>query len=606
MTSERVQKRLAVSDCQGLLAESTSDEVRVWNVLSGRMLHEFRPSRHLASMVSCVALLNVSDAKVKSKQSSVLLIGSKTGEILVYDWAREVIMHKWQTKTKSEVSSLESAGKEIVAVLSIDAKMSLWNFKSGLHIKDMDAGGGSSLCWLGGELMAVASQRIQTLDMANTNLLASYAGHDTQTTCLVALRKDKGSVVDRFLSASVNDVYVHVWNADRAKIGGTQSPLVSLKAKEGVCSVAACEGGAAVVSGTGKLRVYNLVGSSRKPVRPQCCLSLFRDEAHLAPLPIARVVRLDQREVTIAYGLSGHLKFETIKLSTMDAKTKWVRDTPVVARGADLHLLRSDINQGKATHVTPAFMPPTQPVSGKRSAPGDDAPAPPPRSVEELLSHTLGEKGKTRPNSKNLASALLQGLQSDDKKLLRRAFSCTSVEIVRNSVRDIPSSEVYEVLLNLQGRLEVDWHRSKSYRIWYNQILEYHRAEIVSRPDCLDLLTVFQSYEKKEGDIAQLLVNARARHALVRNNNLQNERLVCLEYAPLLAPQVDSDDEMERESGLGTGEGMDEESGLETGPETSSIGMSEDSGNSGSLISGEISEKMDAESEADLNSSDGE
>ena len=73
--------------------------------------------------------------KVKSKQSSVLLIGSKTGEILVYDWAREVIMHKWQTKTKSEVSSLESAGKEIVAVLSIDAKMSLWNFKSGLHIK---------------------------------------------------------------------------------------------------------------------------------------------------------------------------------------------------------------------------------------------------------------------------------------------------------------------------------------------------------------------------------------------------------------------------------------------------------------------------------------
>lgn len=592
MDSERSQHRVCVSPCSQFLACCSTDEsVRVWNTLSGKQVHQFLPSKQLTTPVSCLQFTHKNFNKSNGGSGCVLVLGTVDGRLVLYDYsAGNVLKEISATSGNARITALRWASPTTLAVLAMDNTLAIWNMEKGTSTKQFSVLGHTSLCLLSPTAAAIANQSIEvlqinqarravsdvtTVQVSAGTLLQKFTGHASQTTCLEIAGKQKQGQ-QYLISASCNDIFVRVWKLDRgAPDTMMNSSCCVLQAVEQVASVTVGDGTVGVISITGTLRIFRANYKrfdSQKPLQPEGSLTLYSGRNSgknsgrklKCPVPIVKAFNLTNKDVTIAYGVGVCLQFERVPLCNLRGTVKLVRAPTDAFRATNTqaHELAADLVHRKVAHATPALMPIVK--KGKRKA-GEDDPDTKNLPMEELLTamtsstpcnHTTlsGEGGLLESEKEDLSSVakksqahlLIQGLHSNDQKLLLRVLSNRDLGVIHRTVASLPISAVVPLITVLHSFLPTCWHLNTSFTMWMREVLASHSSFLSSLPNKVGLLQPFLQY------------CAARRASLPRVQQLQNRldlnvlqwkkekkvstKLKTTSYTPLMVVSDDSSD----------------------------------------------------------------
>jgi len=145
-------------------------------------------------------------------------------------------------------------------------------------------------------------------------------------------------------------------------------------------------------------------------------------------------------------------------------------------------------------------------------------------AVEESATNSTGKKSKQAAGSKNkyptpkansLQQMLIQALHSNDLQLLEACLTFNNVEVIRNTVRRLPTAYVVPFLTQVIHKFQQKPNRGEALLEWIKAVLLIHTAYLMTVPDLIKKLSNFYQTLDSRVSVFQKLLNLHGRLDLV-------------------------------------------------------------------------------------------
>jgi len=197
---------------------------------------------------------------------------------------------------------------------------------------------------------------------------------------------------------------------------------------------------------------------------------------------------------------------------------------------------------------------------------GEDADELEGRTMEEKLqdlaveesSHPTGKKSKpsasknkySTPKANSLQQMLIQALHSNDLQLLEACLTFNNVEVIRNTVRRLPTTYVVPFLTQVIHKFQQKPNRGEALLEWIKAVLLIHTAYLMTVPDLVKKLSNFYQTLDARVSVFQKLLNLHGRLDLVMSQiemRQQYEAEDTTNVAATIYVEDDDEDDVEEE-----------------------------------------------------------
>jgi len=150
------------------------------------------------------------------------------------------------------------------------------------------------------------------------------------------------------------------------------------------------------------------------------------------------------------------------------------------------------------------------------------------RTMEEKLQDlavedTASKKKSTKqsknkystPKANSLQQMLIQALHSNDLQLLEACLTFNNVEVIRNTVRRLPTAYVIPFLTQVIHKFQQKPNRGEALLEWIKAVLLIHTAYLMTVPDLIKKLSNFYQTLDSRVSVFQKLLNLHGRLDLV-------------------------------------------------------------------------------------------
>lgn len=144
-------------------------------------------------------------------------------------------------------------------------------------------------------------------------------------------------------------------------------------------------------------------------------------------------------------------------------------------------------------------------------------------AVEESSTHPTGKKSKpsasknkySTPKANSLQQMLIQALHSNDLQLLEACLTFNNAEVIRNTVRRLPTTYVVPFLTQVIHKFQQKPNRGEALLEWIKAVLLIHTAYLMTVPDLVKKLPNFYQTLNARVSVFQKLLSLHGRLDLV-------------------------------------------------------------------------------------------
>ncbi|KAL4237474.1 WD repeat-containing protein 43 [Mactra antiquata] len=512
-----------------LVQSSHDGTIKVWETVTNTLRSEYKPSSHLSATCSCLSWAPKTgkgkkvSKKKKQKRSSnqvivdtvddlqLVAIGTVSGTILLYSVAKGELQSQLENGHTDKVNDVVwYTESDHLYSCSDDTNIIEWEISS-CKVKSKwkgDKGSVHSLCKCSSDHLLSAGRSINLWDINTKQVIQTFTGHSYEVFKMLHVPSQSGSSIEKsyFLSAAVNDRIVNAWQIDtKAK---TKKAITTFTMPEDPVSMHISHQSGkplilVVVTKCGKALIYEhaLNGHLKKPLNPIVTvqISCESNKAEASrPLQIlaAYVCNVDSHELLLAHGQHLYPNFEKVTYSSSQPVMQLVREDPMTVRQRKDRNITKVQTPGVSKEMTlliPGQMAPSlptqesQPNKRKRKASVGEM------SLEDRLNAVSLEKpksGQERPKTDKLVTLLVQGLQSQDEKLLDQVFRNVELKVVQNTIRNLPIHLIIPLVQEVTKRMYGDAEASKSKIVWIQTLLAVHTSYLTTFPEIIEAFSM--------------------------------------------------------------------------------------------------------------------
>lgn len=143
-------------------------------------------------------------------------------------------------------------------------------------------------------------------------------------------------------------------------------------------------------------------------------------------------------------------------------------------------------------------------------------------AVEDSATNSTGKKSKQTnknkiptPKANSLQQMLIQALHSNDTQLLEACLTFNNVEVIRNTIRRLPTAYVIPFLTQVIHKFQQKPNRGEALLEWIKAVLLIHTAYLMTVPDLIEKLSNFYQTLDSRVSVFQKLLNLHGRLDLV-------------------------------------------------------------------------------------------
>lgn len=506
--------------------------LRIWDTSSDCLKQEYTPSSHLSSSSTCIAWgpssSSLDPKRKKSKKSKsnetvtaiadlkLIAMGTLSGDVLLYSVTKgDLHLHMRSGHTDVVNDVCWHAETDSIFSCSSDRHIVRWKISNGKVYEKWKADKGAihSVCVIDENSIISASSEIKWWDLAKKTVIKKFSGHGSEVFRLLTIKQPlENSTGQYFISAAVGDRTISAW---RLKDDGDCSAVASFAVTDDPCSLSLTNTSAkdqpislSVITKTGNLHIFEhqLNGRCRKPLLPKVTFHIATSNASYEkpqPVPVLAAQISSSGELCqMAYGNFLKPVFESIELQDCEKELFLVRDVLTDCYSSlekSVSKVKEPSKDGDIKHLAPGFMTPTRPSEiphRKRKRLSKEAELPMEERLNALYLDKTSEDVQPTAKSDSVIHLLLQGLQSQDQKLLNTALQCGKEAVIRNSVQRLPLTTIPLLLKELHKRLTKREPRNHPCLRWLKVLLENHVPYMMT---CQDI-------DEHLGPLSQLFV----------------------------------------------------------------------------------------------------
>ncbi|KAF9917831.1 WD repeat-containing protein 43 [Lobosporangium transversale] len=194
------------------------------------------------------------------------------------------------------------------------------------------------------------------------------------------------------------------------------------------------------------------------------------------------------------------------------------------------------------------------------------------------------------PKANSLQQMLIQALHSNDLQLLEACLTFNNVEVIRNTVRRLPTAYVVPFLTQVIHKFQQKPNRGEALLEWIKAVLLIHTAYLMTVPDLMKKLSNFYQTLDSRVSVFQKMLNLHGRLDLVMNQIEMRQQYVAEDVTNEAATvyvededdeegedlDLDMDDDDDDDDLVGEADAFDEEELGETDEEELESEMSDD------------------------------
>uniref|UniRef100_A0A8C1AXS6 WD repeat domain 43 n=2 Tax=Cyprinus carpio TaxID=7962 RepID=A0A8C1AXS6_CYPCA len=479
---------------QQFLALCAQDgRLRIWNTDSKTLQQEYVPSAHLSSACTCVtwgpcrAVQEVPQRKRRKCEagsapelSDLLALGTAAGSVLIYSTVKGDLHCTLEGGHSGPVNSVQWHPEDSVLYSgSDDTHIAEWDLQTGkVRCKwKADRSAVSSLCISpDGKLLLSAGMTIKMWNLETKEVYRKFTGHSTMVTtlCFTTTRPPDSNGM-YFLSGAAHDRLLSVWyvRSDGKDKNSVVSFTLTDEPQHIDLQTSNCKDEPvrlAVVCKDGQLHLFEhfLNGPCKKPLSPVCSLQVSTMKGD-SPVPVpllAAALRADRQNLMLAYGHHLQPVMEKTPFNTSERHICLVRD----------------VHGTLSLSVDTAVSKVKTPVVNKQSKvlvpglPGHKAPIKltPNEQIELSVGGRDDGKGTSSLQTDSFAVLLVQGLESNDQRILAKIFQTKKEMLIKNTVARLPPQAVLPLALLIVQ--------------WFKAVLTQHTSYLSSLPDLVSQL----------------------------------------------------------------------------------------------------------------------
>ncbi|KAG0362090.1 WD40-repeat-containing domain protein [Gamsiella multidivaricata] len=501
-------------------------------------------------------------SSLEGSNSPVLALGHTNGQISVYSLAHGRILYQLSGSHTGRVNDFcfsksgtrgYSAGE--------DGLICEWDIMQGVEMSKFHADTKAvKKIQLNHEetMILTAGHSMKLWDLESQETIKNFTGHASAITNVVF------SINDKFVASTAEqDRFINLWDCTRDNqqegnitaltLDNTVSH-VDISPNNTILAISE-EGTAGIwqnaqsVSGTSS---SSAKANKKKRYTTRACDCLVKVESSRGDrsvIPLLAGVFAPQGQMILARGSTIKPVFEKIDFQNEDGslKEKELIMTRAPVTGflmdesaqavSNLKATKKAYDESAVTVVGAAdFALPTPGMSGENDDEKDideDAEELEGRTMEEKLqdlvvdesaTNSTGKKSKQSEGSKNryptpkansLQQMLIQALHSNDLQLLEACLTFNNVEVIRNTVRRLPTAYVVPFLTQVIHKFQQKPNRGEALLEWIKAVLLIHTAYLMTVPDLIKKLSNFYQTLDSRVSVFQKLLNLHGRLDLV-------------------------------------------------------------------------------------------
>jgi len=534
------------SDGSRLASLGADGVLSVWSQVQGNIPvlgQKLVTSSHLSAAPSCL-LWSVG----RGGDKDLIAMGTESGDVQVYSTSQSRIVH---TKKVS--------GKVLSLCWGQDNSLYIGTEAGSVHILRLGEGEDEMVsdpslhnpvhCLaVHGGTLAIASRNIVLWDL-KSKTSKTLSGHSSPVT---SLHFDASGTL--LFSSSNYERVVSVWNCVKKKKRTVTVANLVVNDNIREVDVSQDEGESlarvSVISSLGKLLVFKLdTDNCNGTVQPVASVMINSPEGENLPIINSRIIK-NTDLVSVHYRPGSGLptpQMEQLSLPDLQLGSGLVRE---VRRG------RAQAQTGDQEVVTPrtdgkvVFLAPgpslgaTPTNSRKRHAQKQNENSLP---VEERLSllSTTTTGSSSSPRTDTLTQLLVQGLHSNDARILDSVLDRADLTLIDNTVKRLPAEAVLPLVTILQKYIRGRGVVHASHAKWLKSVLSIHQGFLVCVPECQDILApVYALLEARTQNYFQVLqLRGKLDMMMKKNDDKQPDNNLDIEQEALAVYQDTSSDE---------------------------------------------------------------
>ncbi|KAI9288627.1 WD40-repeat-containing domain protein [Umbelopsis sp. AD052] len=542
--------------------------LRIFDPRSGTIKSDFSSSKE--DKFTCLAWgtsrsdVDMSKASKKKRKTSsnsqkVLALGLQNGSIAIYSPVHGRIVKTLAGSHTLPINDFvfNQAGNFGYSV-SEDHHVVEWDIEEGREISKWKADSKSikKLALNHSETkLATAGHTINIWDLATKKISKKFTGHASAITNVLFGAND-----DICVSIAENDRYVNVWDCSsqsddsgnitaltmdndivHVDISSTDNTVLALS-EDGITGIwqNASSPTSASAASSGPKSKRKIRSTTRQPDSSIKVVSSDDESSTIPILMTAFMSGSDKDFVIIARGSTIKPAFETVRV--LDASGSLSQDIVLTRQNVNGYLVdKSSLAASNLKTTQKKYDESSVTVLGNTdfaiSNPGmaqdeeddEDSNQNEP-SIEQKLSglaveesgagnNTGAQNGKPNkyatPSASSLQQMLVQALHSNDTQLLEACLTYSNPEIIRNTVRRLPTTFVIPFLQQIVDKFQERPNRGKALLEWIKAILLIHTAYLMTVPDLVGKLSNFYKALDARLGVFQKLLGLHGRLDLV-------------------------------------------------------------------------------------------
>lgn len=586
--------------------------LRVFDTATGNLKNDYEEKEGDGKW-TCVRWGHITEVASKKKKgvstagsrSPVLALGHTNGQISIYSLAHGLVLHQLSGSHTGKVNDFcFSASGTRGFSAGEDGMICEWDIAQGVEMSKFRADNKSvKKIQLDHEenMLLTAGHSMKLWDLETRDIIKSFTGHASVITNVVF------SANDKFLASTAEqDRFINLWDCTRDNqqegnitaltldntvshidISSTNAVLaISEEGTAGLWQNAQTASGTSSVSGK---------ASKKKRYTTRACDCLIKIESsrgERSVIPLLGGVFTPQGQMILARGSNIKPVFEKVDFQNEDGSLKEkelvLTRTPITGflmdesaqTASNVKATKKAYDESAVTVVGAADFAMAQPGLAEAADEDDQSDdgeisdsekggarlegRTMKEKLQDLTVERTGKKVKqnkySTPKANSLQQMLIQALHSNDLQLLEACLTYNNVDVIRNTVRRLPTAYVIPFLTQVIHKFQQKPSRGEALLEWIKAVLLIHTAYLMTVPDLVKKLSNFYQTLDSRVSVYSKLINLHGRLDLVMSQvEMQHKDTEDISNVAQTVYREDEDDDEDEDDMDLEDDGEDEE-----------------------------------------------
>ncbi|KAF9919522.1 WD repeat-containing protein 43 [Linnemannia zychae] len=533
--------------------------LRVYDTATGNLKNDHEETEGDGKW-TCVRWGHMTEVPSKKKKgvsaagsrSPVLALGHTNGQISIYSLAHGHVLHQLSGSHTGKVNDFcfTNSGTRGFSA-GEDGLICEWDIVQGVEMSKFHADNKSvKKIQLDHEenMLLTAGHSMKLWDLETREVIKSFTGHASSVTNVVF------SANDKFLATTAEqDRFINLWDCTRDnQQEGNITALtldntvthIDISPNNAVLAISE-EGTAGLWQNAQTASGTSSVGgkaSKKKRYTTRACDCLIKIESsrgNKAVIPLLGGVFTPQGQMILARGSNIKPVFEKIDFQNEDGSLKEkeliLTRAPVTGflmdeseqTASNIKATKKSYDETTVTVVGAADFALATPALAEEDLSEEEGSEAEEKDAAELEGQTMAEKLKdltaettgkkskqnkySTPKANSLQQMLIQALHSNDLQLLEACLTFNNVEVIRNTIRRLPTAYVIPFLTQVIHKFQQKPSRGEALLEWIKAVMLIHTAYLMTVPDLVKKLSNFYQTLDSRVSVYDRLVDLHGR-----------------------------------------------------------------------------------------------